>query len=334
VLAFVVATGARVKQYTADTFILLSSAPAFDFSKGTRQPVGPSDPFVIRAETEVIQSAATCRTVIEQLGLVDNPGYNDKPPLVRILQSTVRSFQSGIFGNVPPPDDHSGDKVDAAVSEYQSRLAVVNDGRSPAVHIRFTAATPQLAAGIANRHANVYIAEQLKQRNERGEQIISALEAELSSRARDLATSQAQVQQFQRTLVSGTLDPATAEGELRALELVASSKRDAYSAVLAAFNTALSDQRLSFPDARIVSPALPSSSKASSIGMFAIAIGAVSISLGLCVGFVRDLRQPARAVMAGATQNVGQIQPIASSIRHPGEINSDSTRRGRTRESI
>jgi uncharacterized protein involved in exopolysaccharide biosynthesis len=303
-LLSIVAIGLHIPRYTADTLVVLSSSPKIDFNKGTPQPIVPIDPFIIRADTEVMQSAAICRVVIKKLNLLSNQDYTRKAALVSLSQSASRWIWRMIRPATLDSEPQGADRVEAAVLDYQSRLAVVNDGRSSAVHIKFTSSTPELAADIANEHARVYIAEQMKRRTERNEQIVSGLENELNSRAHDLATVQTQIQQLQRGLGSGSADPGAAGAELRALEVVASSKRDAYSVVLAAFNTAVSEQRLNFPDARIASAALPGSTPPSSRLMLAITVGAASIGLGLLAAVAVDFCSNSAAEAASPTREL------------------------------
>lgn len=329
-LAVVLASGMHLKRYTSDSFILLAPTSGFDPARPGRQVALALDPFTIRAETEVIQSATISRTVIEQLKLTESAAYTRPTVLGHVLGRALCWARDNVLGPQNRPEESLADRVDRAVAEYQTHLTVINDGRSPAVHIRFSALTPELAAAIANRHASVYIAEQLRERADRGRELVAALEAELRGRARDLASSQAELEEYQRKLVLTRPDVASTEGELRALELVATSKRDAYSAVLAALNAARADQSLNLPNARIVSPALPNAAKISSMTAIALGISIVSVILGACAGVLRDLsrwrpnrsrRESAEGPAAGTQTQVvragGTIQagPILSRLQ-------------------
>jgi polysaccharide biosynthesis transport protein len=151
-----------------------------------------TDPFFIRSETAIIASDELARDVIAKLDLVKQPEFAPQPGLLERLG--IRQAAPAGGHAYLSADEFAADGV---LNGYLDRLAVFNDGRSKTVDVSFTAASPRLAASVANAHAEAYLHEQANRRGGSREKSLEWLKQEVDARAREARDADAQVQQYQ-----------------------------------------------------------------------------------------------------------------------------------------
>ena len=167
-----VATSSLPTAYRADAVLLLDTRNGqADLNAAAAAP-RPFDATAVRGEMEVLNSRDMARAVVEKLRLADRPG------IVRIDASAQ--------------DPTAAPRVEAAVARLLGRLSVQNDGRSPVVKIGIAAATPQLAAAIANAYAEAYLAHQIAAKNEATRRASDGLERQIAILHRQVAENEQQ----------------------------------------------------------------------------------------------------------------------------------------------
>jgi capsular exopolysaccharide synthesis family protein len=152
-----------------------------------------SDPAVVRSEERLLNSHVVADRVVRQLGLADDPefastGGTSSGSVVSQLISWAG------FAGGPVPATRHGER--AVVEEYRKRLTIVNDGRSYALRIGFTAADPALAERIVNAHAQAYIDGQLRMKEEATVRATAWLDGQLSQVRTELADAERQLKDF------------------------------------------------------------------------------------------------------------------------------------------
>jgi capsular exopolysaccharide synthesis family protein len=127
---------------------------------------------VIRSELDVLTSRALVRRVIEDTGLADEPEFNpalrtgpgffgrllfwmDEGEQVRI-EREIRAFLDR-FRSTEDAVDRQEDPLLPVIDAYLANLKVKNDGRSLTFLLTFRSEDPELAARVANRHAQLYL---------------------------------------------------------------------------------------------------------------------------------------------------------------------------------
>jgi succinoglycan biosynthesis transport protein ExoP len=128
---------------------------------------------VIRSELDILTSRTLARQVIEDLGLATEPEFNpalrtgpswlgrlffwmdeaDQMQAEARVQTLLDSLRSTDSEEGPDPDP-----ILAVIDAYLANLTVKSDGRSLTFLLTFRSENPELAARIANRHAQLYLA--------------------------------------------------------------------------------------------------------------------------------------------------------------------------------
>lgn len=132
---------------------------------------------VIRSELDVLTSRPLARRVITETGLANNPEFNpalrtgpgwfgklffwmDEPDQARIEQDVgafLKKLRPGADGQNASDPDPLAPVIDA----YLENLRVKNDGKSLTFRVSFRSEDPELAARVANAHAQAYLASQV-----------------------------------------------------------------------------------------------------------------------------------------------------------------------------
>jgi uncharacterized protein involved in exopolysaccharide biosynthesis/Mrp family chromosome partitioning ATPase len=271
----------------------------------------------IESQIVVLQSEKIANLVIDQLDLVDNPGFvrtETAASRLMVLEHLVRDtfgLDQGAgeswFGNEPvagAPDNSAAAafrRERRTMDTFMSNLDVHRVGVSYALEIGFRSRDPEMAARIANATVEAYMNEQLATRVDDAENGLQWLEDRIEHIRMQMNDAAIAAQTFRskhdytigaRTPSSGGDTPAEAAGgkgvTLDELEATADSYKKMYESFLQAFTTS-ANQRPS-PDARVItvatSPLVPSGPRKKLI----LAFGAMSgIMLGLGLAFVRNL---------------------------------------------
>ncbi|MDX6751197.1 polysaccharide biosynthesis tyrosine autokinase [Geminicoccaceae bacterium 1502E] len=160
------------------------------------------DTSVARSEVEILNSDGLIRQVVRDLRLDERPDFIPGPSLPDRLKEAVAGLADHVRGALagleplPPPPISAAERFHAAVASYGDRLTVFNDGRSYVITVSFEAADPELAARIANRHAELYIEAQ---RRSKDQALVSAthwLDREVAELAQRLRRAESAVQAY------------------------------------------------------------------------------------------------------------------------------------------
>ncbi|WP_237216128.1 GumC family protein [Falsiroseomonas oryziterrae] len=166
----------------------------------------------VRTEAEILQSPGLIRTVVSDLGLVDEPEFAVRGPLryrvVAALADAVRwAADRGMpFGGAanwledtaqgiwsPPTDQRL---FEAVVNAYRDRFSLRFDGRSYMITAYFEAMDPVVAAQVLNRHIDLYVENQRRMKADALRSASAWLDREISSLAGRLSTAELAVQEY------------------------------------------------------------------------------------------------------------------------------------------
>ena len=170
----------------------------------------------IQSELEVIQSEFLIGRVVDRLGLATNPEFNGtKPP--GFLESSVAPIRelwhSGIASLFSPPQpapsqstparraaraDDSDPGRRAAIGTVARNLSVTLLGRTFVILITVESTDGTMSARIANAIAEVYLADQVDNKNEANRRATEWLEERLAELRRNLQVSEDAVANFRR----------------------------------------------------------------------------------------------------------------------------------------
>jgi polysaccharide biosynthesis transport protein len=176
-------------RYTSTAVVLL--APTAEQLSGDTSGHSAimTDPFFVHSETDILSSDELSRSVIASLHLDANPEFLPKPGLLDLLGISHKK-DDGVLSQREV-------LLDNVVRHYQDKLYVFNDGKSNTVEIQFTALDPREAAAIANAHADAYLQQQWKRRNDTERRATEWLAREVDARAAEVRDADTRVQQYQ-----------------------------------------------------------------------------------------------------------------------------------------
>ncbi len=170
----------------------------------------------IQSELEVMQSEFLIGRVVDRLGLATNPEFNGtKPPgfLDSSLAPIRELWHSGIASllapaqprapqTTPAPRAAKADDSDpgrrAAIGTVAGHLSVTLLGRTFVILITVESTDPVMSARIANAIAEVYLADQVDNKNEANRRATEWLEERLAELRRNLQVSEDAVANFRR----------------------------------------------------------------------------------------------------------------------------------------
>lgn len=172
-------------RYRAETLLLID--PRREQVTNVQEVVSalPADQAALRSEIDVLKSSALIQRVAQAANLVDNPEFNPTidpsvgfpwmllfwldPERQRELADHAKGFVERVVGRFMPKmnaDAPAGprDLVAVAAMEYGRHVTVTTDGKSLTIRLQVESRDPELAARLANIHAELYVTQQLKNR--------------------------------------------------------------------------------------------------------------------------------------------------------------------------
>lgn len=171
----------------------------------------------IQSELEVIQSEFLIGRVVDRLGLATNPEFNGtKPPgfLDSSLAPIRELWHSGIASLLAPPQakapqsspaparagrtDDSDPGRRAAIGTVAGHLSVSLLGRTFVILITVESTDGTMSARIANAIAEVYLADQVDNKNEANRRATEWLEERLAELRRNLQVAEEAVSTYRR----------------------------------------------------------------------------------------------------------------------------------------
>jgi capsular exopolysaccharide synthesis family protein len=191
--------------YTATALVVLSRGSSDSVMEDAATKAMHADPYVWRAEIQILSSNSLALQVIDDLKLYDDPRVRESSEsIIRRLTWPIRTVFGAIAGlldrlfGADPGPNRGAQYLESApyLSWYKDGLSITNDGRSLAVEVAFTAMDPELAAQIASAHAKTYIAQRTERRAAAQKQALEWLKSELASSAAALKTAEQAAQDY------------------------------------------------------------------------------------------------------------------------------------------
>src|SRR5215475_12444411 len=208
----------QTPMYKASSRIMLDTRTFKPVS--TEQALSGVDTFnlgAIQSELEVIQSEFLIGRVVDRLGLANNPEFNGtKPPgfLDTSLAPIRDLWHSGIASLLAPPKKdpkaaaagvprgNRGDDSDpgrrAAIGTVSGHLNVSLLGRTFVILVTVESTDGTMSARIANAIAEVYLADQVDNKNEANRRATEWLEERLAELRRNLQVAEEAVATYRR----------------------------------------------------------------------------------------------------------------------------------------
>ncbi len=170
----------------------------------------------IQSELEVIQSEFLVGRVVDRLGLASNPDFNGtRPPgfLDTALEPVRELWHSGIsslLAPAPPPQaaqvaqpkparvEDSDPGRRAAIGTVSGHLSVTLLGRTFVILVTVESTDGTMSARIANAIAEVYLADQVDNKNEANRRATEWLEERLAELRRNLQVAEESVATYRR----------------------------------------------------------------------------------------------------------------------------------------
>lgn len=208
----------------------------------------------IDGQVEILQSEELVRQLADSIA--------EDPAFVAALQPTGLSLAALRNGAKSWLQSSSGDDSGQAnVRMLQSQTSIKRVGLTNLIEISATAANPDAAAKLANAYANVFIADQLKRREDVARRTSQALQARAEELQRSAQDAQNAVEQLKFGGSQQDENAAAARVRLQTLESTARAYRDVHDRFLARYVETWQQQFLSVPEAQVVSRAFPPNSK-------------------------------------------------------------------------
>ena len=325
--------------YTATTQILIEPKLPQHFQQGGREVNLSLDTAQLESQIAVMQSEKIASMVIEELGLVDDPKFN-QPHTPAGLERFSRMWKNitdtlGLGTKSWPVEleqrFNATEQDPARLSNFQrmqltsvifhKNLDVRRVGVSYAINISFTSLDPQDAARIANATADAFVREQIETKAEAAKQGGHWLEVRLGELRAQMNEAMAQAQAFRsRHDYSVGASHEEENGKplpsLEELEVTAETYRKMYESFLQAYTNSVSQQSYPVADARVITaampPLVPSAPRPKLMLAFAAAAG---IMLGIGLAFIRQtfdwtIRSPAHIRDNIGLECVGELPPI------------------------
>jgi uncharacterized protein involved in exopolysaccharide biosynthesis/MinD-like ATPase involved in chromosome partitioning or flagellar assembly len=144
----------------------------------------PAEDAVLRSEVDALQSSGLIRSVVEYAGLTSIPEFNpalrdagagkwmfwldkdEQKAVSRDISASMQSLRASVgLGGDTSEAAEPQDDVAVAASIYRNKaLKVSTDGRSLTMRVNVKSGDPELAAKLANLHAELYLDQQFKSR--------------------------------------------------------------------------------------------------------------------------------------------------------------------------
>jgi polysaccharide biosynthesis transport protein len=177
-LAWSYASIIAVPQYTARATIALDNrqAPMIDFQNAV-SGLG-TDQATINTEAEVLRSRDLIGQLVDELGLTLDPEFNP-------------------FLAAEPPGDAPALGRDAAIDRARAAISIANLRTSYVFSITATSQSPEIAAGLANGLADIYIRNQSQTKAEALVAATSWLSDRVASLKIELQAAEAEIKHFE-----------------------------------------------------------------------------------------------------------------------------------------
>ena len=244
--------------YTAETQVLIGTRTSNVVDIESVLEALRPDRTTLQSEVEVLASRSLAEQVVDELGLMENPEFNQllRPPSLRNpIQWLSTSLRAALFGGdssaLATPQEAERRTRNDVVTALQEVIAVDLIRISRVASVTVTSEDPELAAKIANTLAEVYLREQIRQKLEAGDQAAVFLnervetirnQVEQSDRAvedyrqqqgltqaRDTTLIEQQISEVNTLLIAAQARTAEADASLRQARAQMRSEGDIYA---------------------------------------------------------------------------------------------------------
>lgn len=309
--------------YTAATQILIEPKLPQHLQQGGGEVNLSLDTAQLESQIAVIQSEKIASMVIEELKLVDDPGFNRphsptrrerlarmKALLVNALglgdSTWLAAIERRLDGAETQPPALTGyQRMRLTSALFHHRLDVRRVGVSYAINIAFTSLDPEEAARIANAIADAFVREQVETKADAAKQGGYWLEDRLGELRAQMNAAMAEAQAFRSrhdySVGNGNRSSDGGDGErdgggegarnpptLEELEVTAETYRKMYESFLQAYTNSVSQQSYPVADARVITTAMaPLVASAPRPKLMLAFAGAAGIVIGIGLAFIR-----------------------------------------------
>jgi uncharacterized protein involved in exopolysaccharide biosynthesis len=291
---------------------------------------------IVESQIAIIKSESVARTVIQKLGLTEDPEFSG--------QSLVRGMIRSTFRLLGWSRETEFSAARYAMESFKRKLSVKRVGLTYIVEIAFQSIDPERAAQILNTVAETLIMGSVDAKYKatlRSDKWIKDRMNELSSQASAAQKAVADYYKNRSHVAdpADTVDPgkpssqltAKMQGDLRELEAVAESSAKTYDNFLRMLRYMEAMQQQSSPvfDARLLTEvSRPSTASTPKVGLV-LGISTVGgVLLGIAIGMLRDLldRRSAPASRSGASELVPGIRADGSKPQFDDSSNIEKHR--------
>jgi succinoglycan biosynthesis transport protein ExoP len=175
-------------RYQAESLVLLENQEnLFTLPEKPGQTVGPTlpaDAEAVGSQIQLITSRDLAARAIKDLGLRNNPEFET-------------SGLSQIMMLLGGSKENTGDTAEThAVKLFQDRLSVFSPPKTRVITIQFQSKSPALAAQVANKMADLYIAEQTDAKQASAKRAAEALNARIADLRVKVANADAEREKY------------------------------------------------------------------------------------------------------------------------------------------
>ncbi len=168
---------------------------------------------IITTQTGILRGEPLIREVIERLHLANDPRFLRRGDYAVFRWSFLRAYVATYLARLSPAapadrDDAAGAQaaagddhekaLAAAVAQYRGDLKVENDGRSFIITVEFKSTDKELAARVANTHAQIYLERQQQERTRLEETASQWLGGQNTQLKDDVVRAEQAVQQYRQ----------------------------------------------------------------------------------------------------------------------------------------
>jgi len=242
-LAAVLLVFTLTPRYTAETALLLDTRKTNVIDLQAVMSGPQAEAAALRSEIDVLRSRQLAGKVIDKLGLMGDPNFNDelkeKTGLAALIPEEVHTTIAGWLAQI---GIGAKDKELTAeerreltrarlIDKLLDHLVVANDNRSYTIKLLFTATDPALSQRIVNTVADLYLVEQLEAKFEATKRANNWLSERVQDLKQQVLASEQAVQQWREEHkltaadARGTTVSTQQLGELNTQLIIASADR-------------------------------------------------------------------------------------------------------------
>ncbi len=183
------------RSYTAKCEVLLDNTRvrAVESDYDNQNSTLDSTASYTESQAEVVKSGQIAEAVIRKMNLLEKP-LPVAPSLFSLITWPIQHLMKVIRG-APPPEDPE-QFLQSTIAQLQKELDVRHVARTMVLQISYTAASPMLAADIANAYADAYISDKLNAKFEMARRASEWLEARLTELKQKTLDADLAVQKF------------------------------------------------------------------------------------------------------------------------------------------